>query len=411
MRRVAIQRRTITTLMVSSAMGYFGFLSVAAVVGLLAAEILGSDTFAGIPAAAGTLGTALAATSLALRSAHRGRRPALTLGYGIGTAGALFALIAGQQRWFWALVVAMALFGVAQASNLQSRFAAADLADEDRTARSISLVVWVGTIGAVLGPPAALWANGWGVDFGLANWVGPTLLGFAGMMLAAIVVGTRLRPDPLVEAGGVEPDAPYQSPTAGAMHSLQIIWPNPKARLAVIAMGVSQMAMVAVMTMTPLHMRDHGHAEMSTLVISLHVLGMFGLSPLIGGWADRYGRIRVLGLGAMTLGTGTVTAVVAGYVPGLVFVGLFLLGLSWSFALIAGSALLTESLALEERVGAQGFADVVMSLLGATAAFSSGFVKSTVGYHWLANLATVSAVLVLFVTWSVARRAIAPVRG
>jgi len=103
--------------------------------------------------------------------------------------------------------------------------------------------------------------------------------------------------------------------------------------------------------------------------------------------------------------------VVAGYVPGLVFAGLFLLGLGWSFALIAGSALLTESLALEERVGAQGFADVVMSLLGATAAFSSGFVKSTVGYHWLANLATVSAVLVLFITWSVARRATAAVRG
>jgi MFS family permease len=160
-------------------------------------------------------------------------------------------------------------------------------------------------------------------------------------------------------------------------------------------MAVSQMAMVAVMTMTPLHMRDHGHADLSTLVIAVHVLGMYGLSPLVGRWADRFGRVRMLIVGAAILAFGTVSAVVAGYVPGMVFAGLFLLGLGWSFALIAGSALLTESLPIEERIGAQGLADVAMSVLGATAAFSSGFVKEMVGYHWLANFATLAAILTL----------------
>jgi MFS family permease len=168
-----------------------------------------------------------------------------------------------------------------------------------------------------------------------------------------------------------------------------------QARLAIVVMAVSQMAMVAVMTMTPLHMKDHGHADLSTLVLAVHVLGMFGLAPLIGRWADAFGRIRSVQVGAGILGVGTVSVVVAGYVPALMFVGLFLLGVGWSVALIAGSALLTESLPESHRLGAQGLADVVVSLLGATAAFSSGFVKTAVGYEWLANFATAAAVLIL----------------
>ncbi len=390
--------------MTSSAFGYAGFVAVAAIVGLLASGIAGRDLLAGLPSAAGTLGTATVAAPLALRSTRRGRRPALALGYVVGIAGALLAVAAGQLRSFWLLVPAMAVFGAANASNLQSRFAAADLADEEHRARSISLVIWVGTVGAVLGPTAALWANRVGLDLGLEEWVGPMFLGIAGFALAAAVITRWLRPDPLEVAGGVDPDRPFENPVRGIGRSWAAVWPNRPARLALIAMAVSQMAMVSVMTMTPLHMRDHGQAELSTLVISLHVLGMFGLSPLVGRLADRMGRVKTIAMGAGILAAGTVTSVVAGYVPALIFVGLFLLGLGWSFAVIAGAALLTESLPLSERVGAQGLADVAMSLLGATAALTSGIVKEMAGFHWLANFATAAALLILAATVGLSRR-------
>jgi MFS family permease len=399
-----VQRRTVRTLMVSSALGYFGFLSVAAIVGLLSAEILGSDSLAGLPAAAETVGAALAAAPLALRSKRLGRRRSLAFGYAIGGVGAVMSLVSGQQSWFWLLVVGMLGFGVSQAVNLQSRFAAADLAVEDETARPISLVVWVGTIGAILGPVAALWANRVGLDLGLRNWVGPLMLGIVGVSAAAVVVQVWLRPDPLVLAGGVDADSAFENPLKGALRSVRVIWPNQRARLAIVAMAVSHMAMVAVMVMTPLHMRDYGHADLSTVVVSVHVLGMFGLSPLIGGWADRFGRIRTIALGAVILGTGTVAAVVAGYVPALMFAGLFLLGLGWSFALIAGSALLTESLPIEQRVPAQGVSDLAMNLLGAIAALASGFVKDLAGFQWLAHIATAGAILILISAVGVSRR-------
>ena len=395
MDRHQIQQRTVATLMAANAFGYAGFVAIGAVAALLASEMTGNDSIAGIPAAAATLGTAAAAAPLAQRSKRLGRRMGIRRGYLIGAIGCGVAFAAGWAGVFPLLVVAMAAVGVGNASSLQNRFVAADLADEDKRARSIAMVVWVGTIGAVIGSPSALWANRLGTGLGLAEWVSPAVLGALGFGVAGIIINSALRPDPLQVAGGIDPEAPRRNPIRGAAGTWRIVWPNLQARLAIVAMAVSQMAMVAVMTMTPLHMKDHGHAELSTLVIAVHVLGMFGLAPLIGRWADRIGRIRAVQAGAVVLGVGTVAAVIAGYLPVMMFVGLFLLGVGWSVALIAGSALLTESLPESERVAAQGLADVLMSLLGATAAFSSGFIKTTVGFEWLANFATMAAVLIL----------------
>jgi MFS family permease len=395
MDRAAVQRRTVRTLMTANVFGYAGRSAVAATAVLLAREMLDGDSLAGIPAAAAVLGTAIAATPLALRSKRRGRRSGVLVGYFIAIAGAGLGIFAGQAGIFWLFVVAAGLFGVGNASNLQNRFTAADLAEEDRRAREISMIVWVGTAGAVVGPALALWVNRVGMGFGMSEWVSPLALGIVGFGAAALIVAFFLRPDPLEFAGGVDPEAPRENPLRGVSQSWKVIWPNQLARVAIGAMAVSQMAMVAVMSMTPLYMRDQGQAELSTLVIAVHVFGMFGLSPLIGRWADRHGRIKALKRGALILGTGALVSVIAGYVPALVFFGLFLVGVGWNFAFIAGSALLTESLPSSERVGAQGLSDVLMSLLGAAAAFSSGFIKAAAGFHWLANFATVAALLIL----------------
>jgi MFS family permease len=157
--------------------------------------------------------------------------------------------------------------------------------------------------------------------------------------------------------------------------------------------------MVGVMTMTPPHMKDHGHADLSALVIALHIVGMYGLSPLVGRFVDRRGAVRGIQVGAFILGTGTVTTVVAGYVPSLMFVGLFLLGLGWSFGLIGGTTILTASVPEASRVEVQGTGDLTLSLCGAAAALSSGFVKASFGFHLLADGAAVLAAGLLVLAW------------
>jgi MFS family permease len=156
--------------------------------------------------------------------------------------------------------------------------------------------------------------------------------------------------------------------------------------------------------MTPPHMKDHDHADLSATVIAVHIVGMYGLAPIVGRHVDRVGANRAIRFGAVILGCGTVSTVAAGYVPALMFAGLFLLGLGWSVGLIGGSALLTGSVPESTRVEVQGTADLTMSLCGALAAFGSGFVKAEFGFHLLANAAAASAAVLLVMGWMTSAR-------
>ena len=390
--------------MVGQAFGTAAAASMAAALGLLAAEVLGSDTLAGLPAAVGTLGTAVIASPLAGLASNKGRRPALWTGYVLGAVGAGLAAIAGQVGVFWLLLIGMTIFGGGQAAGLQSRFAAADLATPQRQARDISRVVWVATIGGVLGPVLNGPENSLGRSLGLAHWVGPMVASVLFYVIAASWAAIRLRPDPLLlraeRAGLPSVERPRRQLTA----AWRAVRSEPMALLAIGCLMVSQAAMVGVMVMTPLHMRDHGQAELSGLVIAVHVLGMYGLSPLVGRYADRHGAARTIRDGSLVLAAGVISSVVAGYQPALIFVGLFLLGLGWSFGLIAGSALLTASVPDESRVATQGLADTLLSALAAAAALISGLIKQGWGFHWLANLAAASAIALALLAILLRRR-------
>jgi len=202
-----------------------------------------------------------------------------------------------------------------------------------------------------------------------------------------------------VLVGGTDPNAERTRPILQVRRSYGVIRSSPGAMLGLVSMAGSQAAMVGVMTMTPPHMKDHDHADLSALVIAVHILGMFGLAPLVGRFVDRVGAVRAIQLGAVVLGSGTVAAVIAGYVPAMIFVGLFLLGLGWNIGLIGGTTLLTASVPSSSRVEAQGTGDLTLSLCGAVAAFGSGFVKQSAGFHILADLATLLAAAMLAFAW------------
>lgn len=397
--RAALQRQTLRSLRIMQVPGQAAVAGVVAVVALLASELLGSDRLAGMGSAAFTLGAAVTSVPLAAFMRHRGRRPGLSRAFAVGAVGAMVAGISGQLGWFPVFVVGMVLFGSGQAGTLQSRYAAADLAEADQRARAIAAVVWVGTLGAVFGPLLTPLEKAAAEAVGLERLVGPFVFAAGFFALAGLVAWRRLRPDPLEAAGGLDPQAEQAHPLHQVRSAYRAIGTSRAAQLGLAAMVVSQAAMVGVMTMTPPHMKDHGHADLSAYVIALHIVGMYGFAPVVGRLADRLGRVPAIALGAGILGAGTITAVLAGYVPAFVFVGLLLLGIGWCVALIAGSALLTESVAPEARVEVQGAADLTMSLCGGLAAFSSGFVKQAWGYHLLADAATFAAALLLIAAW------------
>ncbi len=241
-------------------------------------------------------------------------------------------------------------------------------------------------------------------SIGLDELVGPFLVASVLFAVAAVVITVRLRPDPLEVLGAIDPHAERVRPIQQVRQSASVIAASSPARLGLAAMAVSQAAMVGVMTMTPPHMKDHDHADLSAVVIAIHIVGMYGLAPVVGRQVDRLGANRAIRIGAVVLGLGTASTVIAGYVPALMFVGLFLLGLGWNVGLIGGSTLLTKSVPEDTRVEVQGTADLTMSTCGAIAAFGSGFVKESFGFHLLANGAAVMAAGLLILAWVTATR-------
>ena len=397
--REALQRRTLRSLRIAQVPGQAAVAGMVAVVSLLAGDLLGSDRLAGMGSASFTIGAAFTAIPLAAFMRRRGRRVGLTRALLIGAIGSSIAAAGGQLRWFPLFVVGMLAFGAGQAATLQQRYVAADLAEPDQQGRSIAAIVWVGTLGAALGPLLTPFEKAAANRIGLDALVGPFVFAAVFFLVAATVVWIRLRPDPLEVIGGIDPHAERTRLLRVVRSSASVIWASPGARLGIAAMAASQAAMVGVMTMTPPHMKDHGHADLSAFVIAVHIVGMYGLAPVVGRFVDRTGPVRAIQVGAVILGAGTITTVLAGYVPLLMFVGLFFLGLGWNFGLIGGTTILTASVPERSRVEVQGTGDLTLSLCGAAAALSSGFVKDSFGFHLLANGATVLAAALLVLAW------------
>jgi MFS family permease len=395
-----VQRRTVRTLVTSQVVGGLGVSGGVAVGALLATAILGSEDLAGLAQSAQVLGAALLALPAARLSVARGRRAGLGFGYGMGLLGAALAVAAGQVGSFPLLLLGTALFGGGTTAGLQARFASTDLAPSARRARTLSIVVWATTIGAVVGPNLVGPAGALAGEIGIAPLAGPYLLGCVFFALAVLVVTLGLRPDPLVVARSIRP-GPAEAPKHGVIrHGLSAARRSPRALLGLEAIVVAHTVMVSVMVMTPIHMQ-HGHAtlELIGLVISVHVAGMFAFSPVMGWLADRVGRVPVIAGGGVTLLVAVTLSGTSreGHSAGLT-VGLFLLGLGWSACLVAGSTLLTEGVPAVDRPAAQGASDLLMGLSAAGGGAIAGLVVGTLGYGVLNAMSSVLVFVLLAAT-------------
>ncbi|GAB3847211.1 hypothetical protein GCM10029963_28250 [Micromonospora andamanensis] len=426
-----IQRRTLRLLFTTQIVGGIGVTIGIAVGALLAAEIAGTAV-AGLAQSAAVIGAALLAVPVTRIITGYGRRPGLAVAYLVGALGGVLVVLAAATRWVPLLFLGMLLFGGGSAANLQARYAAVDLAEPDRRARQLSLIVWATTIGAVAAPNFAALADRTTSGWGLPALSGPFAFSAVAFVLAAGVLLLWLRPDPLLTArrlaaaragepgptsavgtaptpaepaalapaGTVPVAEPVAAPApparrgAGMRAAWSVVRARPAARLGVAAVAVGHLVMVAVMAMTPVHLREY-HAldevlPVVGLVLSLHIAGMYALAPVVGWLADRFGRRPVILGGIGTLLAACAVAGTAGHHTPRLTLGLILLGLGWSATMVAGSTLLSESVPDAVRPSAQGLSDLLMGLAGALAGALSGFVMQLAGYPVLTLLAAVA---------------------
>ena len=399
-----LRRRSLASLMAGVALGTTGHIAAITVATIVAKDLAGTTIWSGAPGAAIVFGAALGATLLSRLMVVRGRRAGLTMGYVIGLAGAAIATAAVIGRSLPLLLVGTLLIGFGNSSNQLSRYVAADLFPAARRASAIGLVVWGATFGAVVGPNLIGWAGEIGEGIGLPALAGAYLLPVVFVGAAAVLSFVLLRPDPYELAD--QTDLAGWGGDEGQV-ALARILRRPHVPAAIAALVAGQVVMVLVMTMTPLHMTEHGHGLAAVgLVISGHTFGMFALSPISGRLTDRFGSLAVVLSGlAVTAFSAILSAVAPPDGGPVLFVALFLLGYGWNLGFVAGSALLTQDLSLAERTRLQGLTDSLIWSSAAAASLGSGVVVAIAGFTALGIL---GAGLVVVPAWLVLARRRAP---
>lgn len=383
------QAKTVKVLASAQVLNGLGVAGTVAAGSLLVASITDSETLAGLAQTSSVLGAAALALPLARLTARGGRRLALSIGYIAGVVGSLFAIIGGARENLILMLLGTFFVGAASAAGYQARFAAIDLATNETRAKQLSFVVWGLTIGAVAGPNLMEPSGNLAEGVGLPRLVGPYLISAVALFLATLVIQIFLRPDPYLLAQKESPLA--ATAKRSTKQALAHIRGNEKALFAILSIAIGHIAMVSIMVMTPVHM---AHVDVTLtiigIVISIHVVGMYAFSPIVGSISDRIGRINTIKIGVVTL---LLSAVISGFAAAddaiTLGIGLFLLGLGWSFTLIAGSAFLTESVAPEVKTSAQGASDLVMNLSGAGGGALAGVIIGTLSYGWLCLFAAI----------------------
>lgn len=402
------QRRIVAILALSTILGGLGVGASYSAGALLIVEVTGNDALSGLSATMTALGAAAAGMPLARLAARRGRRIALATGNLCAVTGAGAVLLAAAVGSGALVLLGLAVIGIASAVQLQARFAAADLSRPGRRARDLSLVVWSITIGAVAGPNLLGPGEAVGRALGVPALAGVFVFAVAAQLLSAVAVWAGLRPDPLfaareLEAEGSAADGP--GPRGSDGDGVADNDPPAEARverrgsrdqfLVIAVIALSHAVMVGLMAMTPLHLVEHGGSiTVVGVTISLHVAGMYGLSPLAGAAAGRFGAIPVATVGIATLAFAAIAAAaVAGRNLLIVQVALILLGLGWCAVTVAGAALLTDLTPLPLRPRRQGQSDAAMNAAGALFGAASGVLFTAGGFPVLSLVAGVMLAL------------------
>ena len=395
-----VQRRTLTILFATQVLGGVGVAIGLSVGALLTADMAGI-ALSGLAQSAAVVGAALLAVPATRIVRRRGRRPSLAATYAVAALGSAVVIWAAVTGSVPLLFAGFFLFGGGSTAGYQARYAAVDLAPDASRGRHLSLIVWATTLGAVTGPNLAPLAGTLLEPRGIPALAGPFAFSAALMAAAAVVLMLFLRPDPAVVARETLPTRASDDPAADARVGLgaafRAIMARPSARLGIAAAAVGHLVMVGVMSMTPVHIRGAGHDAALTLrivgvVLSLHIAGMFAFAPVTGWLTDRYGRQPVI-LGAVViLLAACAVAGTAGHGTPQLAIGLTLLGLGWSGTMVAGSTLLSESVPADLRPSAQGLADLIMGLAGASAGALAGPVVQLGGYPTLTLLAAATTV-------------------
>jgi MFS family permease len=389
-----IAKKITAVLFFSQSLSSAGFIAAFTVNALVAVDLTGWTAMAGVPGAIYVLGQAGGAPVWGFSFEKIGRRWGLALGQMIGVVGSAIAITAVVGRSFLFFLTGLVMVGMARSAVDLGRFIAAEVHQPEMRGRAISKVVLGSTVGAIVGPLLVGPTGTLATMAGLPELAGPYGVGLVVLVFASILILSGLRPEPR-DIGKELNRVHAESVPALETRSLSKIVRQPGVIVAITTMVFAQMVMVVPMSITSVHMKTHQHPlSMVSLVISAHTLGMYAFSLITGKMTDRWGRLPVIILGASVM---IISCLIAGPSVNLMplVIALFLLGLGWNFAYVAGSTLLADQLSANERAKTQGFNDFLLNLASAGSQVGSGVIYAFGGFMLMSLTSAILAIVPL----------------
>ena len=394
-----LYKRSLIVVIMSQIFGGAGLAAGITVGALLAKDMLGSASYAGLPTALFTLGSALAAFLVGRISQRFGRRYGLSFGFIVGGIGALAVVLAAATNNVFLLFLALFVYGAGTSTNLQARYAGTDLASEKQRATAISIALVSTTLGAVAGPNLVTPMGKFALTLGIPALAGPFILAAVAYLITGLIFLVYLRPDPFLVARAIaaEKDKQRQDKVNDGHQVLQSKVNHVGVVVGALVLILSHAVMVGIMTMTPVQMQNHG-APLSAvgLVIGFHIAAMYLPSLITGILVDKIGRtFMVIASGITLAASGVVSALAPGGSLFWLTFALILLGLGWNFGLISGTAIIIDSTDIKTRAKTQGTVDVWVALAGTAGGLLSGLIVAYSSYAILGFVGMYLALLLI----------------
>ena len=326
--------------------------------GIIGSQFSPVKSLATLPMALSIVGIAIFAFFAAKVMSIIGRRAGFifaSIGTSLASLLAAYSIICES---FILFNFACFLTGAGVAFSHQYRFAAVETVKKDMAPKAISIILLAGIGSAFIGPNAANLSK---------EIIAEHLYAGSYIVLAALTFTSTIFL--FFYKDGHKKNNVNKETSRSYLELIS----QPRFLQALLASAFAYAVMTFLMTATPIsmHVMEKISLTKTGLVIQLHIAAMFLPSLITGNLIRKFGHSKIMYAGAflflMTILTSFFEQNFTNYLIALVF-----LGFGWNFLFISGTSLLVLSYRENEKFKAQGFNDLIVYSIQATASLSAG---------------------------------------
>ena len=358
--------------------------------GIITSKIMLKDSLATLPMTLMIIGIALSAPIASKLMSIWGRKKGFIFSSFLSTFALLLCSLSIYNQNFIIFAVGNFLIGSSQAFSNQYRFAASESVSKEYIPRSISIILLLGIISALLSTNFSEYFKDYFPDY---LFLGSYIF----LSITAII--------PIFILLFYEDNENIKNESKFQYKTIVSLLKNIKILQSIISAGFGYFIMAIIMTATPLHMHLVNNFTLfqTSIVIQFHVIGMFLPSLFSGDLVKKFGNTNIIYSGVIILFISIIVNTSFDFYYSYL-VGLILLGIGWNFLFVSGSSLLVVSYEEKDKFTAQGLNDFIVFSTQGIGALSAGFLLYYSNWKILNILCIPLLIIVAFVSFRASKK-------